>query len=127
MMDSKKEILQGLLDGKRYNRHNWRDPMTRFKYIQYDTNYNLMAIYKDDVIEVFSHDNIYNPEEWEEYAEPEWYDDIPLQGVLCQVDYDSYEVIVEYDYIKRQFISTSRKRYTTARPLEDLEIQQLFF
>lgn len=126
-MDTKKEILQGLLDGKRYNRHNWRDPMNRFKYIQYDENYTLVVIFKDDVIEVFSHDNISNPLEWEEYSEPEWFDSIPLQGRLCQVDYDSYDVIVEYDFVKRNYISTSRKRYTTARPLEDLEIEQLFF
>jgi hypothetical protein len=74
-MESQREIYQALIDGK-----TLVDNSGTTKRIDVVTGF-LIDSQGDKTEESF-----YIPENWSEYKEPQWYDKIPEEGILCWVD-----------------------------------------
>lgn len=121
----KHDILQNLLDGNKIVRNGWLDPNNPFKYIEYDSNYNMILVHKDGSFE--PHFNTFAIiDEWDVYTEPEWFDEIPPQGVICYVDNNVIDIILSFNKDTRKF-SSRYKQYSFANPVINAEIELLFF
>lgn len=121
---TRKELLQAMLDGERVVKISWLNPETPIKYIEYDTNTIMTMVYKDGARQPYN-ETFVNTDEWEIYAEPEWFDNIPAQGVICYVDLDKVDIIYQYNRTSKRFYGLY-KDYAFANPMIPSEIELLF-
>jgi hypothetical protein len=121
---TRKEIIQSMLNGDKVAKISWLGDASPIKYIEYDPNAIMTMVYKDGATQPYS-EVFANPQEWEIYTEPEWYDNIPSQGTICHVDNDMIDIIYSYNRSTRRFSSLS-KTYASANPMIPAEIELLY-
>ena len=118
--ESKKEMAQALLDGRRFRNYNGID-------IYFDPSYFVPFRYGDDsMVGAWNMLGV----EWTEILP--WYENIPEHGVLCWVwDDDESEcepkVIITHRNNKRMPFETSETYWENARPLTPEEAQQYIY
>jgi len=121
---TRREILQWLLDGNRVAKVSWLGTGSPIKCIEYDINTILTLVYKDGMTEQ-SREVFVNTDEWIQYTEPEWYDDIPSQGTICYVDNTTVDIIYSYNKTTRKFSGLYRE-HNMANPMAPVEIELLY-
>jgi hypothetical protein len=68
-----------------------------------------------------------NPEIWSEYKEPQWYDNIPNEGVLCWLSSDVTDkkliagVVIRYENHGKPLFHTNFSSYYHATPVKPEE------
>jgi len=123
MFKTTADIYKALLEGKKITSHY----LSTSSFYVYLKNGALVNDADCDVTWGFS-----SPESWQEYVEPQWYDNIPEQGILCWVwdgDYADKRVTVIRRYAKDSYEEggTSTWFWYNAIPLTHEEVEELIY